>query len=213
MSVNHIRPSAALENSMSDNARAYLLQAPCDDPRPDTFSSEVILSVIRPNLKDLQGWLQYRVPGLEDDIVRECAYHAIDTGRGDAFSAALVLREELNWPADAHLVFILHNMCAAIPVAIRYAEREWQMRTGVRFPGEKGDTIEWYDESNRRYTGVVQTIDKVNAVAFVQPMVGKINQGAPRRVKAERVTENRTRAVGERPIGFRVEPEEEAEAS
>lgn len=196
---------------MSDYARAYLSPVPGNEPRPTAYTNEVIQSVIKPNLAELQAWLQYRVPDLTDDIVTECAAHGIVSGRGDGFGAALALRDEVNWPADAHLVMIFHKMCAAIPVAIRQAERNWQLRTGIRFPAEKNDTIEWYDTSNRRFTGVVQSIDKANAVAFVQPLLGKMNQGAPRRVSAEWVTQNRSRVFDERQLGFSIVDASEVE--
>ncbi len=193
---------------MSSLARASLLLVPEHDPRPGTFNPLILDLVIKPRLPALAGWLQYRVPGLSEEMIMECARHGLVTGRGDAFAAVVELQKELNWPADAHLVLIFHEMSLAIPIAIRQAERLWQIRTGVRFPAEKGDKVEWYEDGGRRFSGEVTEIDTSRACAFVQPVVGAIRSGATRRVLAEQVTQNKTRIIGHRYLGFQVEKAE-----
>lgn len=193
---------------MSSFARATML-VPEHDPRPEPFSVQVLDLAIKPRLPALCAWLQHRVPNLTDEVIMECARFGIVEGRGDSFAAVTALKAEVNWPADANLVLIFHEMCMAIPVALRQAERLWQMATGVRFPAEVSDRIEWYS-SGRRFTGDVLEIDSSRACAFVQPIMGSLKSGSPNRVLAEMVTQNKSRIYGERMLGFRVEETEDA---
>lgn len=190
-------------------ARQALITTPANDQRPGAFSNEVLDAVIKPHIGAIQEWLRNRVPALEEAAVFECVRYALLEGRGDAFNSALALKTEANWPVDIHLTLSLHNICAAIPVAVRHAERIWQVRTGVRFPGQVGDRIQWFHE-NRTTTGEIVAVDKTTATAIAQVMAGKLKSGINLRVHAESVTKNYDRELGERHLGFRLIDEDES---
>ncbi len=185
--------------------RAYLCPAPKDDIRPSAYSAEVLSRAVEPMMFEAMQWAQYRIPNIrEEAVIKAAICEAIAEVGGDAFRAASVLRAEVNWPCNYDLCRIINAMIARIPVALRYEERLWAVRNGIRFPAKTGEAVEWYDDNGTRYTGEVIALTQDTASAICRQKTGLVSHETKHRVLAEMVTRNKSREI-DRQVGFRRE--------
>lgn len=175
-------------------ARAYLRNAPEGDQRPEPLSTPVVDRALESRLPDVKAWLKPRIPSLEDGDVKFALSSALKGSGADAFRAGVILKDMFSWPVDIDLIMILRDAIEGLAIALKIETGHWVLRTGLRFPGKDGDTIEWEDENGRARAGTIKTIDRTYAQALVQPPDGLTKVHKPVRVIAESVTANITQA-------------------
>lgn len=183
-------------------AQAVLRPPPEGDARPDPLSETVLTRAIALKIDDAMSWLRPRIPTLTEEEATFAIAASLRRGGADAFRAGVSLKNEFSWPVDTAMVLVLRDMVEALAFALRLETVAWVLRTGVRFPAQDRQQIEWIDGSGKQRAGTVVAIDKTYAAGVVQPFEGLVKAGEPRRVLAEQVFANIT--TGERAV-FRLD--------
>lgn len=175
---------------------AFLRPAPPTDARPEPLHPSVVQRASRAREDEIATWLKPRVPALTTEQISFALQAALIGGGADGFRCSTVLREKFGWPVDMELCGYVRDTCNALAFALRIETRVWVARTGVRFPGKSGDSIEWLDErDDGQRQGQLIAVDRDYASAVVQPISSLIKAGPPRTVFAEHVLANITQAL------------------
>lgn len=183
-------------------ARAYLRYAPEGDERPEPLSKPVVERAIEARLDEIKAWLKPRLPTLADADVRFALTSSLKGSGSDAFRAGVLLKEMFRWPVDFDLTLLLRDTIGALALALKVETRIWAVRTGLRFPGKDGDSVEWEDETGKPQHGAIVAVDRDYAAALVRPPDGLTRVHQPMRVFAEHVTANVTQGEYPKVIPF-----------
>lgn len=172
------------------------------DPRPSILDAQVALIAIDTMVEDFEAWARGRVP-VDADMIRFAVASSLKRGGQDGFRTASVLRDEFMWPADDKLAGLCRTVGVKLHEAANIAVGRWVARTGIRFPGAQGDTIEFIDaKTSEPRVGVVLEMLKMRAAALVQTGVAGGAEVEQVLVNAEAVVGNVTqsRYMTERPV-------------
>lgn len=176
------------------------------DPRPSFADDAVLVAMIDLAAPTVVQWARGRTRDLDPIEARFAILTAIRQYGVDAFRVGLALQANFHWPVDITLVKLLDGMVESLPATLRHITNEWVVRTGLRFPGKEGDTVEYLDERGEPCVGIVQGVLKAQARAFVLKTTGDLVDPEPLSVPAEAIYANVTQsryAPEHPPLGLR----------
>jgi hypothetical protein len=164
------------------------------DPRPDPTNPRVVARAVGDISAELLSWAHLNVnPDLAGSNVEALIVaHILESGF-DAFRAAAILSEENLWRCDIRLVRLLDGAINALEAYARSMTLEWVVRTGLRFPANEGDEIQWITVSGRLRKGTVYALNPYYAMGLVNPKAGPAKASSLLKVYAEQVTANDTK--------------------
>lgn len=178
---------------------ARLRPVPTGDPRPDLDSDSVLDRSLLLYADPLRDWARGKVPLnlIGEDGVLISLKAAIRNQGPDAFRVGWALKEAFNWPVNTDLVMLLHRCFLTLAESRRIEVAAWAVRCGMRFSGEKGDTVEWIDIVGDRKAGTVYGLVQKQAGAWVT----RASDDAHEWVPAECLVGNITQSLyGEQPV-------------
>ncbi|UTC29787.1 hypothetical protein BAJUN_01570 [Bajunvirus bajun] len=182
--------------------RYVLRPVAANDPRPTVTHPAVANLAIDGHMPALVEWTKTRLP-VDEDMIRFAVGMALKAGGLDGFRIASHLRDVFSWPANDELTAILKQVTGALNTACDVIAGQWVLRTGIRFPGKVGDTVEFVAVDGSIQVGVVTDMLKLRAMGYVT-LGGEENYLVP----AEAVVGNVTTSTyaTQRPIlGMRYE--------
>jgi hypothetical protein len=154
-----------------------LRPAPQDAPRPKLDDTDVLTRAVASCRAEIIAWMD----DIDDERTQpECVDFAVTTALArtsvtglDGFRAAALLQIQFGYPADHDLVVLLKRVIERVPNALRDAERDWVLKTGMRAPAKPGDAIAWLSPDDEPREGFVDTVDQGRAMVYAQ--VGDIH--------------------------------------
>jgi hypothetical protein len=150
--------------------RATLRPVDPTDPRPSPFSEIVANAACEPHAEEMAIWLRAESRGTLDlapDAVRfACATCLIHT-KGDPWAAAKLLEKTYYWPMDLDGARLVERMTRSLGSALKAETGRWVVRANIRFPGRKGDRIEWVTPDGVEHSGTVYGVEGSQAAAIV----------------------------------------------
>lgn len=172
-------------------------------PRPQPFAPAVIREACLPVIPQVSAWLKSHVPllTLDDKAVEFCLVTAFATPHvgADAFRAGLILYQPaVAWPVDMALVRLLDEIVSRLPGALKVVVGRWVIEHGLRFPGEAGDMVEYFDDQDQQRAGrvycvlpatgtavITRAADEINTIICLEQVVANLTRGIYQPVERE----------------------------